>query len=209
VTLHVSEDAPSAFLSHTHHDQQLAQSLATALAAERIRTWRFETDVEQGDNIVRCVRKALETSDCLAVLVTESSIASLWVLTELEGSVGLETPIAMVLDTTNPLLVELFEAVRFPSLEPKSDTRIHPSNTTLEGLQCRYESYETESRSGRYVGQATDFMATLPEYLRPWPRREWTRMPMVAFPSTPRVWDGEIELVRPSVLFDLIHHLER
>ncbi len=103
VSLRVSDDAPSAFLSHTHHDRQLALSLATALAAEGIGSWRFETDIEEGDNIARCVREALETSDCLVVLVTEYSIASLWVLTEMQMSVGLDTPIAAVLDTTNPL----------------------------------------------------------------------------------------------------------
>lgn len=95
------------FLSHAGDDASTALRLAESLAAMRVGVWRFETHIEQRGDIAECVHSAIAESDALLGLVTRTSIASLWVLTELHTSLKMEKTVALVVDADDPLLLQL------------------------------------------------------------------------------------------------------
>jgi hypothetical protein len=57
------------FLSHTHQDVNLALLLAETLAEMGIGSWRFETHIDQREDIADCVREAITEADGLDGLV--------------------------------------------------------------------------------------------------------------------------------------------
>ena len=191
MSLRTQEGAPTVFLSHTYHDTIRAYSLAESLAALGVRTWRFETRIDQGADIADCVRTAIGDADCVAVLLSGHSIASLWVLTELHTALGHGHRIGVILDTDNPLLTDLLESARYPHPDGDFDTSVQYSDDALCGLEAHYGRFETPSRLDRYRQQVRDFLATAPSYLRPWePEGSDAWMPLFAFPHVPQRWRG-------------------
>jgi hypothetical protein len=96
----LAEDAPRVFLSHASDDALTALRLAEELAALGICAWRFETEIEQRGFIADCVRIAIAKSDALLGFVTRTSIASLWVLTELHTCLETQKVAALVVDAS-------------------------------------------------------------------------------------------------------------
>jgi hypothetical protein len=195
-TLHVPEAAPHVFLSHTHQDRDKALHLAEALAAMEIGAWRFETHIDQRGHIADCVRKAIAEAACSVALVTRYSIASLWVLTELETSLQTEVPIVLVVDAEDRLLLRLLQSVKFPHPDLNLDETVECDPRALILLEQEYPRGETESRRARYALQVCDFLATLPSYLGSVPpgskKRVWQAA--LAFPHLPTGWSGTVKL---------------
>ena len=205
-SLAVPDDAPHVFLSHAGEDAAIALHLAESLAAMRVGTWRFETDIEQRGNIADCVRGAIAEADALVGLVTRTSISSLWVLTELHTSLQMQKTVALVVDAHDPLLLRLLEKARFPHPDGDFDSSVECDPDIVQQLSHDYERRQSQSRSDRYVKQLHDFMATLPLYLGSVSDRHRIWRPAFAFLEPPERWSGFIKL---DSLLDLPRRLSK
>lgn len=197
-SLRVRNSAPQVFLSHTHQDVSLALRLAEALAAMEIGSWRFETHIDQRGVIADCVKHAIDETACLVALVTRHSIASLWVLTELQTSLRAGVPVALVVNTDDALLLQLLQTVRFPDIEWRNDfyLPVKYDQEIAALLEQDYAARETESRAKRYRNQMHDFLATLPLYLGSIPpgKEERVWRAALSFPRLPAEWSGVVKL---------------
>ena len=193
--LAVPVDAPHVFLSHASDDGPTALGLAQTLSAMRVGCWRFETHIDQRGDIAECVRTAIAEADALVALVTRTSIASLWVLTELHTSLEAQKAVALVVDSNDPLVLQLLESARFPHPDEDFDTSVEYDRDVVKLLRDDYARRQSQSRTDRYEAQVGDFMATLPRYLGTVSsdaHRVWR--PALAFPSCPVPWSGFIAL---------------
>ena len=195
-TLFVDNDAPAAFLSHTCQDKNLAINLAEELAKREIRSWMYETHIQHRGIIAECVRKAIRESDCILNLVTRDSIASLWILTELHTAVEGNKPVALILNSDDIQLLELFESVRFQNPDEDFDHSVECNWDILEILKKEYSRHQGKSRSDRYKDQAKDFLKTLPMYLRIISPDTGQKIlgPAYSFPNLPSSWCGAFTL---------------
>lgn len=195
LNLAVPEGAPHVFLSHASDDASTSLRLAEALATMRVGSWRFETHIDQRGNIAECVRSAIAEADALVALVTRTSMASLWVLTELHTSLEQQKVVALVVDAEDSLLLQLLESVRFPHPDGDFDLSVEYDAEILALLRQDYARQQSQSRANRYETQVCNFMATLPLYLGSVSsnhHRVWK--PALAFPSPPERWSGFIAL---------------
>jgi len=178
----VDESAPRAFLSHTHTDGVLAARLAAVLANEGIGAWTFESDIEYRGPIAKCVREAIEKSACCIGLLTRTSIASLWVLTELHTALQCQKPVVLVIDVADGLLLDLLGSVCFHNPDGPFDFDVEYDEEIADKLLAYYRLRDTESRASRYANQLRDFLVTLPAYL--------AGRPALGFPYVPPEWSG-------------------
>jgi hypothetical protein len=173
------------FLSHASDDGPTALRLAQALSAMRVGCWRYETHIDQRGDIAKCVRTAIAKANALVALVTRTSIASLWVLTELHTSLQAQTAVALVVDSSDPLLLQLLESARFCHPDADFDMCVEYDPDVVKLLRADYARRQNPSRADRYETQVRHFMATLPLYLGTKSsdgHRIWS--PALAFPSS-------------------------
>lgn len=71
------------FISHSHHDFDLATRLDIALRARGVRTWFSHNDLDAGKKIHEGIFTAIDSFDRLIVVLSQHSIGSQWVKTEL------------------------------------------------------------------------------------------------------------------------------
>jgi hypothetical protein len=183
------------FLSHARDDAPAALRLAQVLVERCVGSWRFEAHIEQRGDIAQCVRTAIAEADALVALVTRTSIASLWVLTELHTSLETQKIVALVVDANDPLLLRLLESARFPNPDQDFDLSVQYDPEVVKFLREDYAKRQSQSRADRYETQVRDFMATLPRYLGSVSsdgHRVWR--PALAFPSPPVGWSGFVAL---------------
>lgn len=197
-SLVVPEGAPQIFLSHASDDAVKALCLAKALAAKGICSWRFQTHIDQDDRIADSVRTAIAEADALVALVTRTSMASLWVLTELHTSLEQQKNVSLVVDTKDTLLLRLIETVQFPNPNTEFDHSVEYDHNVVELLRQDFvqrHDHERKDRADRYSSQVHSFLVSLPFYLGnelPDGDRIWR--PAIAFPSVPSQWSGFIAL---------------
>jgi hypothetical protein len=206
LNLTVPEDAPHVFLSHSIDDASTALRLSQALSAMRIGCWRFETHIDQHGDIADCVRIAISKAEALVALVTRTSIASLWVLTELHTSLEAQKTVALVVDSNDLLLLQLLESARFPHPNEDFDFSVEYDRDIVRLLSQDYAKRQSQSRANRYETQVGEFMTSLPLYLGsllPNGHRAWR--PALAFPSPPLRWTGFITF---ASLQDLLRRLQ-
>jgi hypothetical protein len=207
-SLAVPKGAPHVFLSHSAYDASTALRLAEALSAMQVGSWRFETNIDQREDIAKCVRSSIAKADALVGLVTRTSIVSLWVLTELHTCVTMQKTVALVVDAEDPLLLQLLESAKFPHPDEDFDSCVKYNRNVARQLREDYAKREkSQSRSDRYEKQLHDFMTTLPLYLGSKVsdgHRVWR--PALAFPRPPERWWGFIKL---GPLHDLWRRLEK
>jgi hypothetical protein len=161
----------------------------------QVGSWRFETHIDQRGDIAACVRTAIAEADALVALVTRTSIASLWVLTELHTSLEAEKAVALVVDANDPILLQLLESARFPHPNEDFDLSVEYDRHLTRLLRDDYGRRQSQNRRDRYEAQVGDFMATLPRYLGSVGsdgHRIWREA--FAFPSPPVKWSGFIVL---------------
>jgi len=80
----------SCFLSHSSHDEEFAQKLAARLRGEGVPVWYAPEDIRPGEKIYDQVKKAISTFDRLLVVLSEASMNSGWVKTELASALARE-----------------------------------------------------------------------------------------------------------------------
>jgi hypothetical protein len=183
------------FLSHTHDDAPVALRLAEELAAMSVGSWRFETDIQQRGDIADCVREAIAETDAIVALVSRSSIASLWVLTELHTALTAQKTAILVADAADRSLLQLLESTRFPDPDDEYGSSVEYDQGIVRLLKQDYGRRQNQRRTDSYEPQVHDFMRTLPRYLSGVSsdqRRLWR--PLLAFPQLPAQWSGFLEL---------------
>jgi hypothetical protein len=192
VALQLPEAAPRAFLSYTRQDTHLALCVASDLARMGLRSWMFETHIEQRGPIAACVREAIAAAERCLALVTRDSIASLWVLTELHTALQAGTPVTLVVDAGDDALMQVLESVRFSHAEPFFDLSVRYDKEPIAQMSEDYARRHSSTRAERYDRQVHDFLATLPLYL--------SGRTALAYPHLPALWHGVVPLSELSKL---------
>lgn len=73
----------SCFISYSHKDEEFAKALNSALRNEGIRVWFAPEDMLPGEKLHEQISGAIESHDRLLVIMSEASMESEWVKTEI------------------------------------------------------------------------------------------------------------------------------
>lgn len=100
----------SCFISYSHSDEEFAQRLCSRMKDERIRVWFAPEDIQGGKKIHEQIESAIQFHDKLLVVLSENSLQSQWVMTEIRNA--RRTEIDQKRRKLFPLLLVDFETVR-------------------------------------------------------------------------------------------------
>lgn len=73
----------SCFISYSHKDEGFAQCLHSRLRAAQIRVWFAPEDVKGGVKLYEQIEQAIQIHDRLLIVLSENSLQSEWVMTEI------------------------------------------------------------------------------------------------------------------------------
>ena len=73
----------SCFLSYSHRDEEFAKRLYGRLRAANISVWRAPEDIQGGKKLYDQIEKAITNHDKLLLVLSEASLKSEWVMTEI------------------------------------------------------------------------------------------------------------------------------
>jgi hypothetical protein len=80
----------SCFVSYSHEDEAFAAQLVARLRTEGVRVWFAPEDLNPGQKIHEEVQKAIESFDRLVVVLSDNSMRSHWVQSEIRKARGRE-----------------------------------------------------------------------------------------------------------------------
>jgi hypothetical protein len=83
-------DYYTCFISYSSKDQDFAKRLHTDLQSEGVRCWFAPEDLKIGDKIRHRIDESIRLYDKLLLVLSEYSVASLWVEHEVETALGKE-----------------------------------------------------------------------------------------------------------------------
>jgi hypothetical protein len=131
----------SAFLSHAIEDSEVAKTIKIALEKQRISAFNFESDLAFGHPIWDTVRRKIETSDYLLVLLSRSSLSSDAVAREVGLALELRknrpTPIILGI-TTRDLSSMHIQPLQFENGSP------FPTNIDFRAFRC-FSEWQNEN----------------------------------------------------------------
>ncbi|HZT33089.1 MAG TPA: toll/interleukin-1 receptor domain-containing protein [Bryobacteraceae bacterium] len=101
------------FLSYGHQDRPFVRFLASDIRATRVELWIDDLEILPGDSLIGKISKGLADSDYVLACLSQTSVQSNWVRTELEiaATRGIRERRALVL----PLLVDDVELKHIPA----------------------------------------------------------------------------------------------
>lgn len=73
----------SCFISYSHKDEEFAQRLHSRLRDAQIRVWFAPEDVKGGEKLHEQIEQAIQIHDRLLIVLSENSLQSEWVMTEI------------------------------------------------------------------------------------------------------------------------------
>jgi hypothetical protein len=73
----------SSFISHSHHDEEFARRLHSRMRSENLRVWYAPEDMKGGKKLHEEIFRAIQIHDKLLLVLSESSMKSEWVMTEI------------------------------------------------------------------------------------------------------------------------------
>ena len=73
----------SCFISYSHNDEEFAKRLHSRLRDARIRVWFAPEDIKGGEKLYEQIDHAIQVHDRLLVILSEHSLRSEWVVTEI------------------------------------------------------------------------------------------------------------------------------
>ncbi len=76
------------FISHNHQDKTFVRRLGADLAANGVRPWIDEAEMNIGDSLISKIGTAIDEMDYFAVILSPRSVASAWVEHELEQALA-------------------------------------------------------------------------------------------------------------------------
>ncbi|MDD5131306.1 MAG: toll/interleukin-1 receptor domain-containing protein [bacterium] len=72
------------FLSHSSRDKAFARKLASELQANGVQVWIDEAEIRVGDSLIKKISLAIDDADFIAVVLSNESVNSEWVMSELK-----------------------------------------------------------------------------------------------------------------------------
>jgi hypothetical protein len=81
----------SCFISYSHKDEEFAKRLHSRMRQERLRVWFAPEDVKGGQKLHEQLERAIQMHDRLLLVLSESSMQSEWVITEIRKARKAET----------------------------------------------------------------------------------------------------------------------
>lgn len=106
-----SGGVPGVFISHNAGDKAFVRLLGADLAAQGVRPWIDEAELNIGDSLITKIGSAIDELDFFAVVLSPRSVDSAWVHQELE--VALTTQFAIRQIKVLPVLLERCEIPPF------------------------------------------------------------------------------------------------
>jgi hypothetical protein len=73
----------SCFISYSHHDKEFAKRLHTRMRAEDLRVWYAPEDIKGGKKLHEQIFGAIQVHDKLLLILSDDSMKSEWVITEI------------------------------------------------------------------------------------------------------------------------------
>jgi len=83
-------DPPNVFISHSSADKPFLRLLANMLQEENITVWLDEFELRPGDLLLERISSNIASATCVIAAISENSLKSRWVLTELMEAMSLE-----------------------------------------------------------------------------------------------------------------------
>jgi len=80
----VTQDSKRVFLSYGHDDRPFVRFLANDIRATRVKLWMDELKILPGDSLLGKISAGLTASDYVVACLSQTSVESEWVRTELE-----------------------------------------------------------------------------------------------------------------------------
>ena len=102
---------PAVFISHNHQDKTFVRRLGADLAANGVRPWIDEAEINVGDSLISKIGAAIDELDYFAIVLSPRSVASAWVQQELEQA--LTSQLASRQVKVLPILLEQCEIPAF------------------------------------------------------------------------------------------------
>lgn len=73
----------SCFISYSTEDEKFARRLYSRMRDEKLRVWFAPEDVKSGEKLYEQIERAIQIHDRLLIVLSESSLRSKWVMTEI------------------------------------------------------------------------------------------------------------------------------
>jgi TIR domain/Pentapeptide repeats (8 copies) len=73
----------SCFISYSTRDEEFARRLYSRMRDEKLRVWFAPEDVKGGEKLYEQIERAIQVHDRLLIVLSESSLQSKWVMTEI------------------------------------------------------------------------------------------------------------------------------
>ncbi len=73
----------SCFISYSTQDEEFARRLYSRMRDEKLRVWFAPEDVKGGEKLYEQIERAIQVHDRLLIVLSESSLRSKWVMTEI------------------------------------------------------------------------------------------------------------------------------
>lgn len=176
------EDAPWYFLSHNYRDFGKALQIRDLLLSKGCGAWLFETEIPERGVIVNEVVEALQQCSGFIALVTRSSMGSLWVQKEIEVARRQGFEVHLVLDGSDPELLQLFEQWKHQWPPEREATQ---SFCTIAAEDIG------QSENSVWFSRCCDFMDSLHEYL------DQSQTVFTFPPIDEKTWNGQALNLKP------------
>jgi hypothetical protein len=100
----------SCFISYSTKDEEFARRLYSRMRDEKLRVWFAPEDMKGGEKLHEQIERAIQLHDRLLIILSEESMASEWVMTEIRRA--RKTEIEQNRRKLFPILLVDFEAVK-------------------------------------------------------------------------------------------------
>jgi hypothetical protein len=80
----------SCFISHSHRDEEFSRRLAGRMRDENLRVWYAPQDMKGGRKLHEEIFRAIQIHDKLLLVLSENSMESEWVMTEIRRAMKVE-----------------------------------------------------------------------------------------------------------------------
>lgn len=142
------------FISHTHKDSDLAMDLARRLKETGVKVFPVEKSAVNGESVITTVNLGLEKADEVIVIVTDSSVNSPGLNSQMGAALALEkrlTPIVVGIEEDElPPFISKYEYVRYADLHAYIPivARRRPRPAGQQLIQAMQLVFERNGNSG-------------------------------------------------------------
>ncbi|MEW8626587.1 MAG: toll/interleukin-1 receptor domain-containing protein [Candidatus Thiodiazotropha sp.] len=121
----------SIFLCHSSADKPVVRNIGQALTIRGSQVWLDEAEILVGDSILEKIQEGITKSDYLGIVLSKSSVESIWVKKEVEAALTHEIETGEV--KVIPILIEQCDIPLF--LKPKKYADMSSQELYEDGIQ--------------------------------------------------------------------------